>query len=142
RFDLRNHSPDGFEWGYYGSGPAQLALALAAHATGSDSRATAVYQRLKDRFVASLGPAWSITQEDLLRMLAELEPPRRQLSIEDVEADLDGLLWTSPNADPKSKVSYAPDGEADADDVREVAKRYGYEVGAAKNGSYELNHHF
>ena len=28
RFDLRNHSPDGFEWGYYGSGPAQLALAL------------------------------------------------------------------------------------------------------------------
>ena len=23
-----NHSPDGFSWGYYGSGPAQLALAL------------------------------------------------------------------------------------------------------------------
>lgn len=28
RFDLRFHSPDGFEWGYGGSGPAQLALAL------------------------------------------------------------------------------------------------------------------
>ena len=25
---IRNHSPDGFEWGYGGSGPAQLALAL------------------------------------------------------------------------------------------------------------------
>lgn len=30
RHDLRNHSPDGFEWGYSGSGPAQLALAIVA----------------------------------------------------------------------------------------------------------------
>jgi len=27
RLDLYNHSPTGFEWGYGGSGPAQLALA-------------------------------------------------------------------------------------------------------------------
>ncbi len=33
RRDLFNHSR-GFEWGYGGSGPAQLALALAADATG------------------------------------------------------------------------------------------------------------
>ena len=26
RFDLRRHSPDGFNWGYCGSGPAQLAV--------------------------------------------------------------------------------------------------------------------
>lgn len=31
RLDLANHSPDGFEWGYGGSGPAQLALALLAN---------------------------------------------------------------------------------------------------------------
>jgi len=32
RNKVRNHSPDGFEWGYAGSGPAQLALAiLCAH---------------------------------------------------------------------------------------------------------------
>lgn len=31
RFDLMRHSPDGFEYGYGGSGPAQLALALLAH---------------------------------------------------------------------------------------------------------------
>ncbi len=30
RFDLYNHSPTGFEWGYGGSGPAQLSLALLA----------------------------------------------------------------------------------------------------------------
>jgi len=28
RSDLFNHSPTGFEWGYGGSGPAQLALAI------------------------------------------------------------------------------------------------------------------
>lgn len=42
RHDLRNHSPDGFEWGYSGSGPAQLALALAADVLGDDDRAVAV----------------------------------------------------------------------------------------------------
>jgi hypothetical protein len=30
RNDLFNHSPNGFAWGYAGSGPAQLALALLA----------------------------------------------------------------------------------------------------------------
>jgi len=30
RTDLANHSPTGLEWGYGGSGPAQLALALLA----------------------------------------------------------------------------------------------------------------
>lgn len=25
---IKNHSPDGFSWGYSGSGPAQLALAI------------------------------------------------------------------------------------------------------------------
>lgn len=31
RNDLYNHSPDGFAWGYNGSGPAQCALAMLAH---------------------------------------------------------------------------------------------------------------
>lgn len=31
RLDLFNHSPSGFSWGYSGSGPAQLALAILAH---------------------------------------------------------------------------------------------------------------
>lgn len=30
RLDIRNHSPSGFNWGYHGSGPAQLALAILA----------------------------------------------------------------------------------------------------------------
>jgi hypothetical protein len=31
---IRNHSPDGFSWGYGGSGCAQLALAIMIELTG------------------------------------------------------------------------------------------------------------
>src|SRR2546423_1244722 len=34
RNDIVNHSPNGFEWGYSGSGPAQLALAIMADFCG------------------------------------------------------------------------------------------------------------
>lgn len=33
---LRNHSPDGFNWGYGGSGPAQLALAILLELYGME----------------------------------------------------------------------------------------------------------
>lgn len=54
RHGLRNHSPDGFRWGYGGSGPAQLALAILADATGDDSIACAVYQDFKFAVIAKL----------------------------------------------------------------------------------------
>jgi hypothetical protein len=54
RLDLHNHSPDGFEWGYGGSGPAQLALALLAHATGDDEFACEYHQLFKFNYVARL----------------------------------------------------------------------------------------
>lgn len=66
RYDLRNHSPAGFEWGYGGSGPAQLALALCADALGDDERARAAYQRVKFKLVAALeGDQWEITDVDV-----------------------------------------------------------------------------
>lgn len=49
-----NHSPTGFAWGYGGSGPAQLALALLLRAGLKPRRATALHQRLKSEFVAAL----------------------------------------------------------------------------------------
>ncbi len=66
RLELRSHSPAGFEWGYGGSGPAQLALALAADVLGDDESALAVYQRLKFRVIARL-PAggWVLTADEL-----------------------------------------------------------------------------
>jgi hypothetical protein len=60
RLDLWNHSPNGFEWGYGGSGPAQLALALLADHLGNDEEALGRYHLLKWQVVAML-PAWGWT---------------------------------------------------------------------------------
>jgi len=54
RLDLRSHSPDGFEWGYGGSGPAQLALALLADHTQDDEAALRCYRAFKDEVVSKL----------------------------------------------------------------------------------------
>ena len=43
RLDLVPHS-ETFSWGALGSGPAQLSLALCAHALGNDNAALEVYQ--------------------------------------------------------------------------------------------------
>lgn len=46
----RNHSPDGFNWGYGGSGPAQLALAIVLKLRGKSDG----YQDFKFKFIAGL----------------------------------------------------------------------------------------
>lgn len=51
---LRNHSPDGFSWGYAGSGPAQSALALCAEIFEHEYEALALYQQFKFKFIAPL----------------------------------------------------------------------------------------
>lgn len=50
----RNHSPDGFNWGYAGSGPAQLALALLLHLSKDNFFALKYYQAFKNEFIAKL----------------------------------------------------------------------------------------
>ncbi len=45
-----NHSPDGFNWGYGGSGPAQLALAIVLKLTGKADG----YQDFKWKYIAPL----------------------------------------------------------------------------------------
>jgi hypothetical protein len=76
--DLWNHSPTGFEWGYCGSGPAQLALAILADHCQDDERALNFYQRYKWAVVAELPHReWIITSVDIdraLQSLREREP--------------------------------------------------------------------
>ena len=50
---LWNHSPEGFNWGYGGSGPAQLALALLLQAGLEPDRAVALHQSFKCDHVAT-----------------------------------------------------------------------------------------
>lgn len=82
RLDLCNHSPTGFEWGYGGSGPAQLALAILAHhfsveehsgwapevARGKESpeaKALALHQEFKWSWVFFFGPTWEMTSAQI-----------------------------------------------------------------------------
>lgn len=60
-----NHSPDGFEWGYRGSGPSQLALALVLDATDSSAIAGLCYGWFRDALVANWGDAWAITAGEI-----------------------------------------------------------------------------
>ncbi len=50
--EVRNHSPDGFAWGYHGSGPAQLALAILLTVLTRE-RATRLYQQFKRDVIAT-----------------------------------------------------------------------------------------
>lgn len=68
RLDLHNHSPTGFAWGYGGSGPHQLALALLADATKDDKLALQYYHSYVIDVVSGLDmdKPWGLTQEVIL----------------------------------------------------------------------------
>jgi len=75
------HSPDGFEWGYGGSGPADLALAIlvdfleedpkevlpyALAGKGEKSAAVHAHQRFKDKFIVCLPKDhWRLTEDEI-----------------------------------------------------------------------------
>src|SRR6056297_1472047 len=75
--ELANHSPSGFSWGYSGSGPAQLALALLLDYTGNEDVALAHYTAFKNRVVSQLDCShpegyWRLTGTDIEYALREL----------------------------------------------------------------------
>ena len=74
RRDLWNHSPSGFEWGYGGSGPAQLALAILADHLGDDQEALNFYQRFKWAVIAELpGRGWTLSSRDIDQLLKNVQ---------------------------------------------------------------------
>jgi hypothetical protein len=76
RLDLWNHSPTGFEWGYCGSGPAQLALAVLADHLADDRQVLDIYQRFKWAVVAELPKkGWTLTSREIVQSLERI---RRQ----------------------------------------------------------------
>lgn len=73
RLDLSNHSPTGFEWGYCGSGPAQLALAILADHLKDDGRAFNLHQRFKWSVIAELPyKRWTLTGEQIDQALHDI----------------------------------------------------------------------
>ena len=80
RHDLRLHSEE-FNWGYGGSGPAQLALALAADVLGDDEAAQDVYQHLKFKLVGRLAEdGWSLTEGQLRETIRDIQQRDQDLS--------------------------------------------------------------
>jgi hypothetical protein len=66
RLDVFNHSPSGFEWGYLGSGPAQLALAILCDYLGQPQLALRFYQEFKEETVARWNDdEWTLTEGEL-----------------------------------------------------------------------------
>ena len=74
--ELVNHSPSGFEWGYGGSGPGQLALALLLDYTDDEAVALDHYQVFKTEIVSQLDCAdsdgrWRLTASEIDAILYE-----------------------------------------------------------------------
>jgi len=94
------HSPDGFEVGYPGSGPADLALSMVADAVGekqtreqakhfdpsSCPRAVRAHQEFKQEFIALLdrNAAWEIEASKVLAWVEASEALARQVEDENM----------------------------------------------------------
>jgi len=75
---IERHSPDGFQWGYGGSGPADLALSiltdLCQRLDFSDmSLPDKYYQAFKRKFIATAGDELNLTGKEIYDWLAEQE---------------------------------------------------------------------
>ena len=78
RLDLLKHSPCGFEWGYGGSGPAQLALALLADALNDDDQAVILHHEFKWMVVATLPlHSWRLTRQEIRQSVKALNSVAR-----------------------------------------------------------------
>ena len=78
RLDLWNHSPTGFEWGYGGSGPAQLALALLADCLDDDT-AMQWHQDYKGAVVAGLPRhGWTLNEEQIRLAVASFQSASKE----------------------------------------------------------------
>lgn len=58
------HNPTGFEWGYGGSGPADLALSILWNFLGKEP-SRILYMDFKSRFVARWKDKWEITSLEI-----------------------------------------------------------------------------
>ena len=72
RNDLRDHSPDGFNFGYEGSGPAQLALAMLAEHLQNDEEALRWYQYFKRALIARLNGDWQLTTDQIEAVMVHI----------------------------------------------------------------------
>ena len=67
--EIADHSPDGFNWGYNGSGAAQLALGILYEVTGDAALARSYYQMFKWDHVSRWGERWETAEREVREWL-------------------------------------------------------------------------
>lgn len=67
------HSPDGFQWGYGGSGPAELARCILFDLLGKqrESFINSIYQEFKRKFIETADKDLEIKAEDIDKWLSD-----------------------------------------------------------------------
>lgn len=71
---LFNHSPTGFEWGYGGSGPAQLALAILLDFTRDPVESLKLHQSFKFMVIAGLEKdEWLLTEAQITTAIGKIK---------------------------------------------------------------------
>lgn len=102
------HSPDGFSWGYHGSGPSDLALAiLLDHLQETPTPeqvqmghplAMRLYQFFKREFVAGWGDTWEISGDEIDQWMKD---PKIQKHVKQHAALWDELREIVEDADAR-----------------------------------------
>jgi hypothetical protein len=100
------HSPSGFEWGFAGSGPADLARSILAHHLGGRVAPPArVYQLFKCTVVAGLPKGeWRLTSDDIASWL---QHELRSIGVNCPRCADQGALW------PEQRMSRRPGNRAE-----------------------------
>jgi hypothetical protein len=75
RTDLEHCSPDGLSWGYRGSGPSQLAVAMLMEVLGNWERVQRIRHQFSDHFVSRIPQDrnWTADGSDILAIALEME---------------------------------------------------------------------
>jgi hypothetical protein len=96
--EIQNHSPEGFNWGYAGSGPAQLALALLLYFADRET-ALQLYQEFKTEIVQELDDFFRLPKDEV-REWIEKKKQAAKLRPRDLEKYCDRhLCWKRDTGD-------------------------------------------
>jgi uncharacterized protein DUF6166 len=76
RLNIRQFTPNGFEWSYEGPEPRQLALAILAEHLGDAAKAQALVEPFMTAVVANFGNEWEMTTADIDEALAAIQRPQ------------------------------------------------------------------
>ena len=86
------HSPDGFEWGYAGSGPADLARSLLWDVTGHEPEPVQ-YQTFKENVVAGWKTNnWSINDASIMAWLNKFDVRSEGHRLQDERRGFGGVV--------------------------------------------------